>query len=245
MIPKILHYCWLSDDPIPELVQRCISSWKMELFDYQIILWDKKRFDINSVKWVSDAYNSKKYAFAADYIRMYALYNYGGIYLDSDVEVYKSFNKLLYSKSFMGFEHSGDLEPAIIGSEEKLEWVKKCLDYYDNRSFSSENPEDTIPLPIIVNRILFGHTTVTHLNKTIVSAIDDLDLYPYQYFSPKNRYTGKIESSTVTYAVHHFDGHWASKSNASLLKRKIHMYIRRFFGEKIHTTIISVIRRFS
>ena len=84
-IPKIIHYCWLSGDPYPELVQFCMQSWKEKLPDYDFVLWDKSHFDIHSVPWVEQACSAKKWAFAADYIRLYALYNYGGIYLDSDV----------------------------------------------------------------------------------------------------------------------------------------------------------------
>ena len=89
MIPKVIHYCWLSDDPMPEESIRYIESWKKILTDYEFVLWDKNRFDIESVLWVKEAYYQKKYAFAADYIRLYAVYNYGGIYLDTDVEVVK------------------------------------------------------------------------------------------------------------------------------------------------------------
>ena len=100
MIPKIIHSCWLSGDPFPEDIQRCIDSWKAILPEYKIILWDKNRFDINSVPYVKEAFEAKKYAFCADYIRIYALYKYGGIYLDSDVMVYKSFDPFLNLHAF-------------------------------------------------------------------------------------------------------------------------------------------------
>ena len=82
-IPKIIHYCWLSGEDKPPFIQKCISSWKKVMPDYEIWCWDTKRFDIHSVKFVEEAYNVKKWAFAADYIRLYALYNYGGIYLEN------------------------------------------------------------------------------------------------------------------------------------------------------------------
>lgn len=95
MIPKIIHYCWLSNDPIPEKLQEYMKSWKEKLPDYEFKLWNFDCFDINSSQWVKEAFEAKKYAFAADYIRLYAVYNYGGIYMDMDVEVIKSFNPLL------------------------------------------------------------------------------------------------------------------------------------------------------
>ena len=81
MIPKIIHLCWLSGDPYPRKIQDCLDSWKKHLPSYEIILWDTKRFNIHEVPWVEQAFNTKKYAFAADYIRLYALYHHGGIYL--------------------------------------------------------------------------------------------------------------------------------------------------------------------
>ena len=97
MIPKVIHYCWLSGDPIPEKLQRCMDSWKKFLPDYEFVLWDLERFDIKTSQWVKEAFEARKYAFAADYIRLYAVYNYGGIYMDMDVEVVRPFDDLLAS----------------------------------------------------------------------------------------------------------------------------------------------------
>lgn len=107
MIPKVIHYCWLSDDPFPEEIKRCIDSWKKYMPEYTIKRWSKDNFDINSVPLVKEAYEAKKYAFAADYIRCYALYTEGGIYLDSDVLVFKSFEKLLHEANYVtGLEYT-------------------------------------------------------------------------------------------------------------------------------------------
>src|SRR5574344_1400117 len=102
MIPQIIHYCWLSNDPYPAELVGYMETWKKMLPDYEFILWNFDRFDISSSIWVKEAFNAKKYAFAADYIRCYALYNYGGIYLDMDVEVIKPFDDLLSKKYFLG-----------------------------------------------------------------------------------------------------------------------------------------------
>jgi Mannosyltransferase OCH1 and related enzymes len=135
MIPKIIHYCWLSGDPYPPIIRECLETWKECLGDYEIWLWDRERFDIASTAWTKEAFECKKYAFAADYIRLYALYNYGGIYLDSDVTVYKSFDDLLDRPYFIGEDYLHCFEPAIIGAEKGCEWIKTVLDYYENRHF--------------------------------------------------------------------------------------------------------------
>ena len=114
MIPKIIHLCWLSGDPYPRKIQDCLDSWKKHLPSYEIILWDTKRFNIHEVPWVEQAFNTKKYAFAADYIRLYALYHHGGIYLDSDVEILKSLDNFLELPYFVGAETSGTIEAAIL-----------------------------------------------------------------------------------------------------------------------------------
>ena len=108
MIPKIIHYCWLSDDPIPGKLQRCMDSWKRALPDYEVVRWNFERFPRGTSKWVDEAFENKKFAFAADYIRLFALYNYGGIYLDMDVEVVKPFDPFLQLDTMLCFENSKD-----------------------------------------------------------------------------------------------------------------------------------------
>ena len=139
MIPKKIHFCWLSGDEFPPLIQYCINTWNKVLPDYEIILWDTNRFDINSVAWVKEAFEAKKYAFAADYIRLYAVYTEGGIYLDSDVEMIKSFNDLLPNKAFIGFEAATEaVEAAIFGGEPGIEWCRKAMEFYHDKHFSMD-----------------------------------------------------------------------------------------------------------
>ena len=118
MIPKTIHFCWLSSDPYPEKIQHCINSWKRFLPDYEFVHWNFDRFPRGKSLWVDQAFDSHKYAYAADYIRLYALYNYGGIYLDTDVEVLKSFDDLLSLPYFIGQEPSETgIEAAVLGFE--------------------------------------------------------------------------------------------------------------------------------
>ena len=203
MIPKKIHYCWLSADPLPELAQKCLSSWKQFLPDYEIVLWDLNKFDINSTPWTKESFESKKYAFAADYIRLYALYTEGGIYLDSDVEVIQSFNNFLNCESFIGFESSGDIEPAVLGAEKGSAWIGKSLKYYQNRHFvNSKGNYDTKPLPIVLEQFL----NLKNIDKKNITKSNNICFYPAEYFSPKNFHTKKIEITPFTVSIHHFDG---------------------------------------
>jgi len=173
MIPKIIHLCWLSGDPYPRKIQDCLDSWKKHLPSYEIILWDTKRFNIHEVPWVEQAFNTKKYAFAADYIRLYALYHHGGIYLDSDVEILKSLDNFLELPYFVGAEPSGTIEAAILGAEKGCDWIKCCLDYYEGRNFIREDGSyDIRMLPEILNETILRLKPV--INMPSGSNIDDL-----------------------------------------------------------------------
>lgn len=246
MIPKIIHYCWLGEDDFPELIKRCIASWKEHLPEYQFMLWDKQRFDIQQNLWVQQAYQKKKYAFAADYIRFYALFHHGGIYLDADVQVLKSFNNLLTNKSFIGLETSGDYEAAIIGAEKECEWINLMLDYYKGRSFVNSDDElDTLPLPSIMTKVFaINYGRVKGLTPP-PNLRTELKVYNSEYFSPKNIHTKKINATTNTYCIHHFDGQWVAETLANRAKTTIHRLIIRLLGDKLHTSIVGLIRKFS
>lgn len=178
MIPKILHYCWLSDDPLPIELSNYINEWQKKMPDYQIKKWDKRAFDIHSSKWVEQAYNNRKWAFAADYIRAYALYTDGGFYLDSDVKVISSFDKYLnygfvssveYHKQFnrneidesfhripsVEYVSGIGIQAAIIGAEKGHPFPLEVLNYYKSREFIKQDGTfDMLPAPIIYALIL-------------------------------------------------------------------------------------------
>lgn len=156
-IPKIIHYCWLSDNPVPEELQNYMATWKKHLPDYEFIKWDFSRFDIDSSAWVKEAFENKKYAFAADYIRMYALYTMGGIYLDMDVEVLKPYDDLLSMDYFICYENGEEQMPemATLGARKGCEWVGQILDYYKDRNFiKTDGTFDTKPLPQVAKAVL-------------------------------------------------------------------------------------------
>lgn len=229
MIPRIIHYCWLSGEDYPALSKKCIDTWKEILPSYEIILWDMRRDGIGDVPWVQEAFNAKKYAFAADYVRFYALYNYGGIYLDADVEVVKSFDSLLNNRYFIGQEYSGDIEASVMGCEPYEDWVKFCLDHYNNRHFvKSDGTYDMRPLPILVNECQKKY---------------NLEVKPFSFFSPKNYYSGLIESDSNTYTIHHFDGKWEDNTIVLRLKKRLHAFLFSAFGRKGHNVIVKFLRK--
>lgn len=226
MIPKIIHYCWLSGDPYPENIQRCIDSWKRVLPDYEIMLWDAKRFDISSSKWVRQAFECKKYAFAADYIRMYALYHFGGIYLDSDVEVLKPFDDLLDLPYFIGKEKTpSGIEAATIGCEKGWPVAKLMLDRYDRKNFRGmDGHMDLRSLPYLLRWCIesnFQYRPIENKSQFVFDK-EVINVFPVDYFSPKEWSGDKINVTPDTYSIHHFASSWMTRvSNKRNLKTRL------------------------
>ena len=161
MIPKIIHYCWLSGEQMPELLQQCIASWKRHLPEYEFRLWDIDSMDYNAVAFTREALAHRKWAFVSDYVRLYALYHHGGIYLDSDVFVFGNIDFMLKHRFFTGLEmrdkEHKDIycEAAIMGAEPKHPFIKKSLDVYEKRLFiDTEGHLDLTPIPTVLSGIL-------------------------------------------------------------------------------------------
>lgn len=212
-IPKIIHYCWLSDDPIPDVFQTYIDGWHKLLPNYEFVKWDFSRFDKKSSNWVREAFDNKKYAFAADYIRIFAVYHYGGIYMDMDIELIKPFDDLL-NKPYMFASERPDkewIEAGCFGAEKNNEFLEKCLEYYKDRSFmKNDGTFDTLPLPRVMNNVILEN----HLK---------IYKYPWKFFTAKSFETGVETPDDTTYAIHHFAGSWKSKEEQVILENSQHL----------------------
>ena len=154
MIPKKIHYVWVGGKEKPKNIKRCMKTWGKHLQDYEIIEWNESNFDIHSHPFVEAAYKAKKWAYVSDYIRMYAIYNYGGIYLDTDVLVLDDLKDLLDNKAFVGYEHPDYPFTAVFGAEPHHPFIKKLLDYYDKidaYKFDFENNNTISVSNILIN----------------------------------------------------------------------------------------------
>ena len=246
MIPKIIHYCWLSNDKFPEIIQKCIDSWKTKLPDYEFMLWDTNRFSLEKSIWVKQAFETKKYAFAADYIRLYAVYNYGGIYMDTDVEVLKNLDELLELPYFIGTEGDGIIEAGVFWSEIKANWLADCLSHYDEKEFINvDGSLNTMTLPKIMmqqiepkRKIVETTKEAIFENRELLKDNEVLYLFPKEYFCAKNLGTGALENTNNTYTIHHFAMSWISNKDKFLpnLKRKL----MGIFGIKTITFLITI-----
>lgn len=228
MIPKIIHLCWLSGDSYPPLIQKCIESWKKYLPDYEIWVWDTKRFDVNSVLWTKQAFEAKKYAFAADYIRLYALYHFGGIYLDSDVLVYKSFDDLLKLPYFIGEDYIHLFEPAIIGCEPNTPWIGRVMERYRDRPFIMEDGAyDMKTLPLVFRQELAASYIFNKIEAIKEFSYDNglINIFRCDFFNGRD-YIGAVKFPN-SYCSHCFNGSWAKEEHG--IMRRIRKYVPRTF----------------
>ena len=226
-IPKIIHYCWLSGEPYPENVQKCISSWRKFLPDYEIRLWDAKRFDWKARLYTRQAMEQKKYAFVSDCVRLYALFHEGGIYFDSDIEAFRSFDDLLGNKAFMGFESGGRIGAWLMASEAGNPLFDELLSYYDERPFLREDGSmDLTTNTITVTRVLIGHGLQP---ENTVQRLEHVKVYPEEFFCPKNPWSGEIRMTENTHCIHHFHGAWNDTANKDMpFIRDIPRMVKKF-----------------
>lgn len=210
MIPKIIHYCWFGKGAMPELVERCLASWKTHMPDWEYRLWSEDNFDIPSTpKYVQEAYAAKKYAFVSDYVRLWALEREGGVYLDTDVEVLRSFDTLLNDTAFIGLEESLALLPGtcVMGCEAHCLWVKDMLATYENATFLREDGT----LDMTTNVLRLGQKIVEgglqHKREIQILPQWGLRIYTHDYFSPITS-TRVMRKTKNTYCIHRFAGSW-------------------------------------
>ena len=220
-IPKKIHYCWFGDKDIPEKEQKCIETWKMFFPDYEIIKWSEDNFDYASCEYAKQAYDARKFAFVSDYARAKILFEEGGIYLDTDVEVLKTFPKVSAENGFMGFERRARLGTYVLGSVPGTDVMRELLDYYENNQFFlSEGVQDTIANVTILTDIMTKRGL--SLKGMKHQTVDGYEIFGREaFYSTDDR--EKVPASS--YAAHVFSNSWLTerekKRGKNILWRKI------------------------
>ena len=231
MIPKVIHYCWFGGNPLPEVAVKCINSWKKYFPDYEIIEWNENNFNLNCCEYVKEAFSAKKWAFVSDYARFWILYNYGGLYFDTDVEVIKDMKNIIINGPFMGCELSDmtntnfnvGINPGLgIGAYPKMAIYKEILESYDNAHFLNSN--GLYNFETIVDRTTNIFRLYGFNGCNCVLKIKEINIYPPEYFCPLNYATGDLCLTKNSYSIHWYDASWLDKR----------MKTRRLRVEKIH-----------
>jgi hypothetical protein len=216
MIPKVINYCWFGGNELPESVLMCINSWKMNCPDYEIVRWDESNTNLFENDYVKEAYEVKKWAFITDYVRLKVLYEYGGIYMDTDVEVCKPLDPFLNNKAFSGFENNISIPTGIMGAEKGHPFFKQLLNYYKGKHFILQNGkcDNTTNVTNITN-IAKEHG---FLPNGEMQTICNMKFYPSDYFCPKDFKTGIITVTDNTVCIHHFNGSWHTEKEIQLIR---------------------------
>lgn len=242
MIPKIIHYCWFGRKPLPPLALKCIASWRKYLPDYDIKEWNEDNFDVNIIPYTAEAYAMGKYAFVSDYARFWILHKYGGLYFDTDVEVIRPMDDIIDRGNFMGCETDGhgsaasqgtNVNPGLgIGVAPGLGLIKRLLDHYEGKHFEfhpSIRGQETIVH--ITTGILFrnGMKDISGIQK-----VEDVWIYPAEYFCPVNLTTGRIHVRAATRTIHHYAGTWMGKG------RSLKDWLKCMLPEKFVLAVINL-----
>ena len=218
----MIHYCWFGKNPLPQLSIKCIESWKTYLPEYEIKEWNEDNFDINIISYTKQAYENRKYAFVSDYARFWILYQYGGVYFDTDVEIIKPMSDIIDKGAFMGCETDYDIKsnrinnnvhkfglsvnPGLgLAADPHMAFYKQLLDLYSSLSFY--NDDGLLNISTVVEyttRLLFekGLNNISDFQK-----IEGIYIYPKEYFNPKSP-LGIIRITKNTYSIHHFSASW-------------------------------------
>lgn len=228
-IPKVIHYCWFGGKELPKSAKKCIASWKKHFPDYEIKRWDETNFDVNIIPYTKEAYKAGKFAFVSDYARFWILYNYGGLYFDTDVEVIKPFDEILKEGAFMGCElpyrpeeipENFHIAPGLgMAAEPYNDFYKRVLDFYVGLDFiMPDNSLNLTPVGMHITKLFCEYGLE---NKPGIQNVAGINIYPVDYFCPKS-IDGKLNLTRNSVSIHHFDSTW--------LPRKKKLAIR--FGYK-------------
>lgn len=230
MIPKVIHYCWFGGGPLNELSEKCIASWRKFCPDYEIVRWDESNYDVTKNNYMRQAYEAKKWAFVSDYARLDIIYEHGGIYLDTDVELVKPLDGLLERKGFLGVEQGNYVASGLgFGGEAGAELFRILQDDYDAKEFLlPDGAMNLIPAPKLQTAALekLGYSRDGNVREIL-----GVSILPADVLASRDWYYGTLETTERTVAIHQSAASWFSKRGRAF--RRIRFALVRCFGKKV------------
>ena len=226
-IPRVIYYCWFGNGKIPTLVEKCIASWKKYCPDYEIVCVNEENFDVKQNKYAKEAYDAGKWAFVSDYARLKTLYDKGGVYLDTDVELIKPIDDLIEKMGYMGFDDNGVISTGLgFACEKGNELLGALLRDYDNIPFIlPDGTYDLTPCPDRNTKVLINlGLDISNQNQVFMG----IRMLPEDYLCPMKYYTGRKTITKNTYSIHHFCASWTSAT------AKRTLFVKRIIGVKLY-----------
>lgn len=241
MIPKKIHYCWIGGNPLTPLAKKCIASWKTFCPDYEIICWNESNYDFTKHPYMKQALEAKKWGFVPDYARLDIIYQYGGIYLDTDVEIIRSWDELLNEEAFCGHESDSTIALGLgFGSVAGNPMILEMRNEYDKISFvKADGTFNLTPSPYYQTHFFLQRNII--LNNSI-QKIQGMVIYPKEYFCPVDPQTRKIKLTTQTFSIHHYASSWFPKH--LLLIRKTRKILETFLPYSVIRLLTQIKRLF-
>lgn len=230
MIPKIIHYCWFGGTPLSEDARACIDSWRRHCPDYEIREWNESNFDVHENTYCREAYEAKKWAFVADYVRLWVVLHYGGIYMDTDVEVVRSMDSLLGHTVFMGFESDHAVSLGTFGAEKGNSLIREFLSAYDMRRFCQPDGGFDMTTNLRIVTPILVHQYGLRLDGKEQSLREGVVVYPTEVFIAKDYYTGWILCDESTFSIHHYAASWLDheeKQRDSVRRQYLRNYLKK------------------
>ena len=228
MIPRTIHYCWFGQKPLPELASKCIASWKKFLPEYEIKEWNESNFDVNQIPYTAQAYKCGKFAFVSDFARFKIMYEYGGIYFDTDVEIIKPIDDIITKGPFFGMETmkwKKFCNPGVgfaCSPNETL--CKDMVDLYKRQQFILANGRYNLRTVVHNFSNILKHKGFRTSSKP--TEFQGIIFYPPEYFCPINYYTGKKKITENTRTIHHYAASWVNKYDNPSLMEKLWRFFR-------------------
>lgn len=236
-IPKTIHYIWFGKNSKSELILKCIESWKKYLSDYEFKEWNEDNYDINKCDFIHEAYENKKYAFAADYARFDILYEYGGIYLDTDVELLKNIpEEYLSYDGFTGVECDNRINPGLIFAvEPKNKMVLELKKIYESTHFIKDNKQD---LTTIVDYTTDLFEQYGFIKNGESQTINGIKIFPMDYFCAYDFILKEFNITSRTISIHHYAFTWGNKRQKFYYKFR--MTVKKIVGKENYKKIINL-----